>query len=210
MDKLTNSSSLLVLVTIVTDTESDGEPTMSDFAAVQELKEVKENLPNGCWSDVLGGGEDLRRDRNVALQGRATQSSLFISQRFGYQSAAINAIDGNQDPAFSHGSCSHTHNYPSPWWRVDLLRPYKIEYITITNRGDCCSERLNGAEILVGNSLANNGNDNHRCGVVTSIPAGGTQHVLCRGLVGRYVNIILRGKKQYLQLCEVQVWTKNK
>ncbi|XP_018430797.1 PREDICTED: uncharacterized protein LOC108803457 [Nanorana parkeri] len=152
---------------------------------------------------------DWDENRNVALQGRATQSAIYRSEHYGYQSAAINAIDGNRDPIFAHGSCSHTHNDPSPWWRVDLLRPYKIEYITITNRGGCCAERLNGAEILVGDSLADNGNNNQRCGVVTSIPLGGSMRFSCRGLVGRYVNIILRGKTQYLHVCEVEVWTKQ-
>ncbi|CAI9616207.1 unnamed protein product [Staurois parvus] len=148
--------------------------------------------------------------RNVALQGRATQSSILNLVQHGYQSAAINAVDGNQDPYFYHGSCSHTHNELSPWWRVDLLKPYKIAYISITNRGDCCSERLNGAEILVGNSLSNNGNNNARCEVVTSIPAGATHKFFCHGIVGRYVNVVLRGKKEYLQLCEVQVWTADR
>ncbi|CAI9605329.1 unnamed protein product, partial [Staurois parvus] len=148
-------------------------------------------------------------DRNVALQGRATQSSILNLVEFGFQSAAINAIDGNLDPLFHHGSCSHSHNELSPWWRVDLLRPYKIAYITITNRRGW-SERLNGAEILVGNSLSDNGNNNPRCGVVTSIPDGGTQNFQCHGMVGRYVNIIIRGKAEFLQLCEVQVWTGSK
>ncbi|XP_018431282.1 PREDICTED: fucolectin-like [Nanorana parkeri] len=143
---------------------------------------------------------------NVALQGQATQSSIYRSQDNGYLTNAINAIDGNLDSDAFHGSCSHTHNDLSPWWRVDLLRPYKIAYITITNRGDCCSERLSGAEILVGDSLANNGNDNPRCATVTSIPTGGTQTFRCDGMVGRFVNIILRGKSEFLQLCEVQVF----
>ncbi|CAI9603280.1 unnamed protein product, partial [Staurois parvus] len=146
-------------------------------------------------------------DRNVALQGRAAQYAIINSAQYGFYSAAINAIDGNKDPNFYHGFCSCTHNGLSPWWRVDLLKPYKIVYITITNRGDCCSERLNGAEILIGSSLSDNGNNNPRCGLVTSIPAGGTQHFYCHGMVGRYVIVVLRGKAEFLQLCDVAVWT---
>ncbi|XP_073481032.1 fucolectin-1-like [Aquarana catesbeiana] len=144
--------------------------------------------------------------RNVALQGRATQSTILTLQPWGYLGAAINAIDGNQDPDAYHGSCSHTHNHLSPWWRVDLLKPYKIAYITITNRIKF-GYRINGAEILIGNSLSDNGNHNPRCAVITSIPDGGTQTFYCHGMAGRYVNIIIRGKTEYLQLCEVQVWT---
>ncbi|KAL0166467.1 hypothetical protein M9458_038311, partial [Cirrhinus mrigala] len=36
----------------------------------------------------------------------------------------------------------------------------KIPGGDITNRGDCCPERINGAQIRIGNSLENNGNNN--------------------------------------------------
>ncbi|KAM3931076.1 fucolectin-like [Leptodactylus fuscus] len=147
-------------------------------------------------------------NRNVALQGRATQSSIYKDSRYhyGYLGMPINAIDGNQDTEFDHGSCSHTHQELSPWWRVDLLRSYRIGHITITNRGDCCGNRLNGAEILVGDSLANNGNNNPRCAVVGTIPAGGSQTFQCNDMVGRYVSVTLPGKEEYLHLCEVEVF----
>ncbi|XP_066444790.1 fucolectin-4-like [Eleutherodactylus coqui] len=139
--------------------------------------------------------------RNVALHGRSTQSS-----RFDWNSDAINAIDDNPDSNFFHGSCSSTSLDMSPWWRVDLLRPYRISHITITNRGDCCSEFLDGAKVLVGNSLENNGNNNAFCAGINSIPRGGTQTLQCNNLVGQYVNIIQPGKLTYLQLCEVQIF----
>ncbi|XP_040204106.1 fucolectin-like isoform X2 [Rana temporaria] len=157
---------------------------------------------------LCGVSAQCNKNRNVALQGRATQSTIINSLHYGFLSDAINAIDGNQDPHFEHGSCSHTHNEVSPWWRVDLLKSYRISHISITNRINH-GYRLNGAEILVGNSLSNNGNNNPRCGVITSIPDGKTQTYHCHGMVGRYVNIILRGKAQFLQLCEVQVWTSD-
>ncbi|XP_077345105.1 fucolectin-like [Lithobates pipiens] len=159
---------------------------------------------------LYGVSAQCKNYRNFALRGRATQSTIINSVWYGFYSAAINAIDGNKDPNFYHGSCSHTAWEPSPWWRVDLLKPYKIAYITITNRGDCCSERLNGAEILVGNSLGNNGNNNARCGLITSIPAGAAHRYYCNGMVGRYANVVLRGKSKCLQLCEVQVWTTDR
>ncbi|KAM5165064.1 fucolectin-like [Mantella aurantiaca] len=138
---------------------------------------------------------------DIALRGRATQSSTFIGT-----TNAINAIDGNMDSNMYHGSCSSTNLDTSPWWRVDLLRPHKISQIVITNRGDCCGERLDGASILIGNSLENNGNNNQRCSGITSIPNGATQSFQCNNMVGRYVNIILPGKFTYLTLCEVQVF----
>ncbi|CAN2390463.1 eel-Fucolectin Tachylectin-4 Pentaxrin-1 Domain [Pristimantis euphronides] len=140
-------------------------------------------------------------DKNIALHGRAAQSSVFSGT-----TNAINAIDGNLDTNLYHGSCSCTNIQMSPWWRVDLHRPYKISRIVITNRGDCCGQRLNGGKILVGNSLENNGNNNAFCAGINSIPDGGTQTFWCNNLVGQYVNIILPGKTDYLQLCEVQVF----
>ncbi|XP_078503282.1 fucolectin-like [Lissotriton helveticus] len=144
---------------------------------------------------------------NVALGGRATQSSILTGDtaKEGFLSDAINAIDGNQDPEFVHGSCSHTAYQQNPWWRVDLLKPYKMYSISITNR-NVIPERLNGAEILIGNSLSNYGNNNARCAYISGIAAGATQTFHCHGMVGRYVNIIIRGRQECLTLCEVQVF----
>ncbi|KAL0166468.1 hypothetical protein M9458_038312, partial [Cirrhinus mrigala] len=65
----------------------------------------------------------------------------------------------NRESNYKLGSCTHTAK-DDPWWRVDLKTAYKIARVSITNRGDCCPERINGAQIRIGNSLKNNGNDN--------------------------------------------------
>lgn len=90
---------------------------------------------------------------NLALRGKTVQSSNH------YQLVAAYAIDG-QPSTFSH-TASSTDN---PWWRLDLLDSYHIAKIVITNRVQCCGERLIGAEIYIGNSLENNGNNNPRFG----------------------------------------------
>jgi len=97
--------------------------------------------------------------KNLALFGKATQSQLNGNPwaSFGH---ASNAIDGNRDSIYEHGSCSHTHTQDDPWWRLDLLDKYVVTSITITNRKDYLPERLDGAEIRIGNSLLNNGNSN--------------------------------------------------
>ncbi|XP_075125455.1 fucolectin-1-like [Leptodactylus fuscus] len=153
------------------------------------------------WILSTAAAQSFNSYKNIALQGRATQSSIYSGT-----TSAINAIDGNLDSNFNRGSCSCTTSEASPWWRVDLLRPCKISHIVITNRGDCCGERLNGAKILVGNSLNNNGNDNPSCAEITSIPNGASRTFQCNDMVGQYVNIILPKKNTYLQLCEVQVF----
>ncbi|KAM3931075.1 fucolectin-like [Leptodactylus fuscus] len=149
------------------------------------------------WISVSCSNDKLQ---NAALRGRATHST-----NLGGLSAAINAIDGNVDPNYKHGSCFCSQSEHSPWWRVDLLETYRISHVTITNRGDCCESFINGAEILIGDSLTNHGNNNPRCGKVSSIPQGASQNFLCPNMEGRYVNIFLPGKKEHLTFCEVEV-----
>ncbi|KAG9468106.1 hypothetical protein GDO78_013736 [Eleutherodactylus coqui] len=154
----------------------------------------------------LLSGTTAHNYKNVALRGRATQSSIYFEVLWGYLSAAIHANDGNVDSNFMHGSCSSTNIEDSAWWKVDLLEPHKISHIIITNRGDCCGELINGALILVGNLPENNGNNNPRCAEIKDMPSGSTQTFKCYGMIGQFVNIILPGKRVHLQLCEVQVF----
>ena len=77
--------------------------------------------------------------------------------------------------------------------------------MAITNRGDCCGERLSNFEIRIGNSLEDNGNANPACGGEYSLKANETRRILCGGLKGRYVNIVIPGRSESLTLCEVKV-----
>ena len=45
-----------------------------------------------------------------------------------------------------------------------------------------------------------------RCAVISSIPAGATYTFKCSGMEGRYVNIVIPGKKKILTLSEVEVY----
>ncbi|XP_068425717.1 fucolectin-3-like [Clinocottus analis] len=135
---------------------------------------------------------------NLALGGKASQSSLFM---FG---TASNAIDGNPNSHWEDGSCSHTKNNIDPWWRLDLRKTHKVFSVKITNR-DEDHDRLNGAEIRIGDSLANYGNNNTRCAVITSIPSGGVGEFQCNGMDGRYVNVVIP-REEFLSLCEVEVY----
>ncbi|XP_031431785.1 fucolectin-like [Clupea harengus] len=137
---------------------------------------------------------------NVALRGKATQSDL---HGYGF---AYNAIDGNRDGIYGHGSCTHTKAHFNPWWRVDLLQKYKVFSVRITNTVDSVPSRLNGAEIRIGNSLDNNGINNPRCAVISSIPGGFSETFECNGMEGRYVTVVIPGRAEYLTLCEVEVY----
>ncbi|XP_063042591.1 uncharacterized protein LOC134437076 [Engraulis encrasicolus] len=90
----------------------------------------------------------------------------------------------------------------SPTWRVDLERVYQVETVSITNRIDCCPEKLNGAQIHIGS--ANSANP--RCAVVSMVPPGETYTYSCHGMEGRLVSIFVPGPGQQLALAEVQVF----
>ena len=90
------------------------------------------------------------------MSGTAVQSSTFLPG-----GEAEHSIDGNSDPEWEHFSCSHSDFQAKPWWRLELPDVYRVSEIQVTNR-NIGRWRLNGVEILIGNSLANNGNDNPR------------------------------------------------
>ncbi|KAJ8340849.1 hypothetical protein SKAU_G00331400 [Synaphobranchus kaupii] len=142
---------------------------------------------------------------NVALGGKATQSTILTTGGWAPYSRAGNAIDGNRDPDANHGSCSLTSKVANPWWRVDLLETYVIASVTITNIGDCCLGNINGAQIHIGDSLVNNGTNNPQCSAVSTMAAGETKTFQCElPLSGRYVTVYLP-KTDYLEICEVEV-----
>uniref|UniRef100_A0A673MB84 Uncharacterized LOC107719123 n=1 Tax=Sinocyclocheilus rhinocerous TaxID=307959 RepID=A0A673MB84_9TELE len=149
--------------------------------------------------------EVLPPNQNLALYGKATQSDL-VENPWSADGLASNAIDGNHDSHYDHGSCTATTMQNDPWWRLDLLDKYVVTSITITNRKDCCPERLDGAEIHIGNSLLNNGNSNPLCAVISSIHPGFSSTFECDGMEGRYINVVIPGRQEYLTLCEVEVY----
>ncbi|XP_062322161.1 uncharacterized protein LOC134023818 [Osmerus eperlanus] len=148
--------------------------------------------------------KDKTIQENASTGGIAAQSSQWDKD-----GAASNAIDQDRKNMYTSGSCSHTKAEIDPWWQVDLKKTYNVTFVTVTNRGDCCSERISGAEIHVGHSLINNGNSNPICAVIPYIPLGQTRTFPCGGMEGQYVNILLPGREKYLTLCEVEVHASN-
>uniref|UniRef100_A0A8C7PW73 Fucolectin tachylectin-4 pentraxin-1 domain-containing protein n=1 Tax=Oncorhynchus mykiss TaxID=8022 RepID=A0A8C7PW73_ONCMY len=143
---------------------------------------------------------------NVALRRVAAQSSLFS-----WENSPSKVIDGNRNSNYNYGgSCSSTAFNTNPWWRVDLLDLYRVTAVTITNRGDCCPKRLDGAEIRIGNSLENNGINNPRCVVIHHIPAGETYTFQCNEMEGQYVVVVIPGQNKILTLCEVEVFMRRR
>ena len=87
------------------------------------------------WNAFLG---------NLA-EGKPTRQSST-----GWSGLSSRAVDGRRDSNYHKGSCTHTQKAQNPWWRVDLGGNHVIGYLKITNRGDCCSNRLRNVEVRVG------------------------------------------------------------
>lgn len=185
------------------DDAGTGEPFIQNFTKRVEGRYVTLALPGSeryltlCEVEVYGFRAPT--GENLALQGKATQSSLYS---FGL---ASNAIDGNRGSKWEAGSCSHTSNDINPWWRLDLRKTHRVFSVKVANT-DANPERLDGAEIHIGDSLEENGNSNPRCAVISSIPEGGVAEFQCGGMDGRYVNIVLPEREDFLSLCEVEVY----
>ncbi|XP_070534535.1 uncharacterized protein [Ptychodera flava] len=158
--------------------------------------------PDILWQycDVCGNGQTFTGD-NIALNKRAWQTSVMSG------GTASKAVDGFASTFWGDGSCTHTNIEVDPWWEVDLEYTYFVTEIVITNRRDCCSERLEGAVVRVGSSM--DITSNSQCGEAVSpytAEESATISFKCASdTVGRYVSVQLEGKNQYLTLCEVEV-----
>ena len=84
---------------------------------------------------------------NIALSKPTSQSSTLI---VGHPLKSSYAVDGIKNTHYSQ--CTHTADdtTTNPWWRVDLGQVEPVIQVNILNRGDCCGDRLDGAEIRVG------------------------------------------------------------
>ncbi|XP_077990580.1 uncharacterized protein LOC144444904 [Glandiceps talaboti] len=137
---------------------------------------------------------------NIATEGTASQSSYYPGTN------ANRIIDGNTLSTWGSNSCSSTNSNQNAWWKVDLGQSYAVSKIILTNRQDCCSERLLNAEVRVGDSEDMSANT--RCGELVGADRVNDETLtfLCDGLVtGRYVSVQLVDRTDYLNICEVQV-----
>jgi glucose/arabinose dehydrogenase/azurin len=87
----------------------------------------------------------LSEGRNIATQGKATQSSVSNG------GDASRAIDGRTDGSFGSGTQTHSvENERNPWWEVDLGGNRNVEDVVVWNRteGDL-GKRLEGFTLIV-------------------------------------------------------------
>ncbi|XP_077864346.1 epithelial sodium channel subunit beta-like, partial [Saccoglossus kowalevskii] len=190
-DRLTATQTSAVTFTVVCNT-----PLYGQFLGIV-VKEMTQFLIL-CEVEIMAV---VNKASNVAYGKHAEQSSQYRD------GSAIKAVDGDKSSDYSHHSCMHTQLEYEPWWRVDIGYQCEIQDIVITNRQDCCSDRLIGAEVRVGNSKSLNGS-NILCGTVTRDNIDEVV-ISCEDVVGRYVSIQIKNRTDQLHLCEVKVLGKD-
>ncbi|XP_075046902.1 pentraxin fusion protein-like [Mixophyes fleayi] len=126
-------------------------------------------------------GENLALTANVYPSSETTEGS------------ARKAIDGNRM------SCFETEYEKPSWLVLDLKQDYRINTIVITSGN--YPQRLDGTEVRVGKSL----DGTEKCQTIRTSNAP-TIKICCHGMEGRYVTIILKQRREYLPLCEVEVY----
>ncbi|XP_063780871.1 pentraxin fusion protein-like isoform X2 [Pseudophryne corroboree] len=125
--------------------------------------------------------------RNLALNAVVYPSSEVT------EGSSWKAIDGNRR------SCFETKYEQPSWLALDLKQNYRINTVVITSQN--YPHRLDGAEVQVGKSL--DGAVKCRTIRMSNNP---TTKICCHGKEGRYVIITMNLRKEYLPLCEVEVY----
>ncbi|XP_071089950.1 fucolectin-1-like [Haliotis cracherodii] len=123
------------------------------------------------------------------------------------------AVDGNKNTDHSAGSCAHTVNQPEPsldWWQVDLQEIFTVLTVSVTNRGECCYERLTNftVEVHTSDPMTSNNTGLQVCYLHEgTVGSGLTVDLTCAvNTIGRYVRIVKYNSGDApLTLCEVVV-----
>jgi len=113
-----------------------------------------------------------------------SMSSLFGD---GWKSRALTSKPNPSWP----GTCTHTSNGGTQWWKASLSATYSVTKVAIVNRVDCCAHRLHGVQIYAGS---------HLCGTVASTAAGGTATVQCGGAKTSEIKVQITSG-DYLTIC---------
>merc|ERR1712176_1629911 len=106
----------------------------------------------------------------------ASQSSTYNA--FGVAGKCLTASPYTSWP----GTCTHTKEEAISWWKVSIPQRWKITAVKLTSRRDCCKNRLENIDILVGDDI---------CASNVSIPEGGSAIFECDG-VGSEIAVRLR------------------
>ncbi|KAL9950901.1 hypothetical protein ACROYT_G043472 [Oculina patagonica] len=148
------------------------------------------------------------KPENLALVRPTDQSSTYVNDFIGVAKSG-RAVDGNPDPDMRNRHCSHTRKDNPSWWSVDLGSDHvPVSEIHIVNRFTGPQEKNKDFKITLGNSSIVTSNP--RCvGLYSFIQFKASALCFANPLkTGRYVGIMTT-KEQSLQLCEVEVYSRE-
>ncbi|MEM6630907.1 MAG: discoidin domain-containing protein, partial [Bacteroidota bacterium] len=145
---------------------------------------------------------------NLALNQSTNQSSTYGD---GFASIAVDGDkDGSRGPWGATASIQHTLSESQPWWEVDLGVQAQIESVELTNRSDCCNERLANFYVLISEIPFTTSASLDELLADTSIyqfffaGQAGIQQSISLETQGRYMRIQLTGSG-ILHMAEVEV-----
>eukprot|EP00794_Sanderia_malayensis_P014223 gene14223-15706_t len=122
------------------------------------------NYPCGKFEMCVEDCTQVAKHRCVALSNIARGKQATDAPNYSYNVDPRRAVDGNLNTNYGAGSCSHTGCcLTMPWWRVEFGQTATVYSMKITNRGDCCGERLSDFDIRVGESSQGRGDLNVAC-----------------------------------------------
>ncbi|XP_068676796.1 uncharacterized protein [Montipora foliosa] len=170
---------------------------------------VKESYGLVCMRTEVYGVK--QKPENIVAGKSTTQSSIYSDD---YSNGTSDkAVDGNPDQEFKNGHCSRTLEDDPSWWRVDLSSPVQVFEVRIVTGNSPSSDGSNVTrnqvyDITLGDSV--NVTNNPVCARWNG-SFEQEASLVCHmnpPRSGRYVGI-LTSRKQFLQLCEVEIFSKG-
>lgn len=169
--------------------------SVDDKGKCQRCEQPKTTAQQSTIATITGL---MNTPKKVVLKD-AKQSSTWPSMHKGMMLLASNAIDANIN-SFAHTRMGRGH-----WWKASFTGGYKtIKKVIITNRQDCCGERLKNTKVYIGR----NGRKGKLCGVLPAYTETKKVYtVTCATeLVGDQIMISQNTYTTALQLATVEVW----
>lgn len=140
---------------------------------------------------------------NIGLGRTASQSNNGKDSDASLKYPASKALDGNTNRGLSHPTTIATEH---SWWRVDLEEEHVVKDITVHNRNDEHSDRLDGTRVYVSENISDVYTDEELCATLSLDNGTITVSSNCENMIkGRYVTIYQPDIGESLNFFEVQI-----
>jgi hypothetical protein len=129
-----SAAMLMMGGTTTTTTPTTPAPVVEKYRYVRIIrdKDGDNHWMNLAEVEVFSGGTNVASGKTVTASSKYENSDQFPH---------ANLVDGNKT------NFAHTNNESVEWFLIDLGQDYDIEKVVITNRTDCCQDRLRNTKI---------------------------------------------------------------